>query len=159
MEAEDYKTFILAEFKRRVEKNSSYSQNAFARDLGISPSRLSEILRGKQGLSLRWAITIAENLHLSKEESEHFCNLVMSKHARSRMQREAAISKTGHGEGTTLLKLKAGKISETDLPEVLEKLSDAWSQIIEKYKGEATGKPVTLSLTANDLDKEEARHS
>jgi plasmid maintenance system antidote protein VapI len=46
-----FKDFINREFDLRSSKNGSYSLRAFARDLGISPQRLSHLLSGKKGIS------------------------------------------------------------------------------------------------------------
>lgn len=47
------KEVISQTFQRRRALNQSYSQNAFARDLGISPAALSQFLSGKRTLSKR----------------------------------------------------------------------------------------------------------
>ena len=63
---------------------------AFARDLQIQPSKLSEILNGKVGLSTTTARKIANNLKLPTEESTHFVTLVDSEHGRSAALRTRA---------------------------------------------------------------------
>jgi uncharacterized protein (TIGR02147 family) len=63
---------------------------SFARDLGFSPARLSDVLRGRYGLSLAAAQTVASRLGMNSKERQHFCDLVESKHARSKANREAA---------------------------------------------------------------------
>jgi uncharacterized protein (TIGR02147 family) len=88
---ESYKQIILEEFDRRVKLNSRYSLRAFARDLSISPSHLSELMNGKHGLSRARAIRIAEKLKLDKEEFEFFCCDTEAKHGRSERSRKNAI--------------------------------------------------------------------
>ncbi len=66
---------------------------AFARDLALAPSRLSLILRGKEGLSLARARLVAERLGYGPEQSDFFCALVQSRDARSAAGRAAARSR------------------------------------------------------------------
>ena len=87
---DDYRDVLKDEFSRRSRQNARYSQGAFARDLNIRPSRLSEVLNGKQGISSDVAKDVAKCLKLNKVEASHFVDLVESLHARSRASREAA---------------------------------------------------------------------
>ena len=86
----DYRMILKEELDSRCEQNPHYSLRAFARDLNLSPSRLSEILNRKQGLSRKAAAKIAEFLGFSGDEKEYFCDLVTSQHARSKNEREVA---------------------------------------------------------------------
>lgn len=86
----DYRTFLRDVFDGRCQVNPRYSLRAFARDLDIRPSHLSEILRTKKGLSLDNANQLAEKIGLGEIEKEYFCDLVLSQDARSAMQRELA---------------------------------------------------------------------
>src|SRR5690606_28902040 len=61
-----------------------------ARDLKISPSRLSEILNRKQGLSRRAAEKISDHLGYGSLEKNRFCDLVEAEHARSEKARRLA---------------------------------------------------------------------
>ena len=86
----DYREILRNELSRRARQNPRYSQGAFARDLNLRPSRLSEILSGKQGISLKIAEQIAETLRFNHEESSYFGDLVVSVHGRSKISRESA---------------------------------------------------------------------
>jgi uncharacterized protein (TIGR02147 family) len=66
---------------------------AYARDLGIQPSKLSEILRGLCGLSAKSAMRIAKRLQLSGSESEYFVTAVRLQHERSKVARAQAQTK------------------------------------------------------------------
>ena len=59
---------VVAELARRTRSNARYSQRAFARQLGMSPGELSEILRGKRPLSLKAMLKVARSLGLTGEE-------------------------------------------------------------------------------------------
>jgi uncharacterized protein (TIGR02147 family) len=86
----DYRSFLANELKRRQSRNSAYSLRAFSRDLGINASRTTEILHGKEGLSVDRAVHIADQLKLGEAEKSLFIDLVQSEHSRSKISREAA---------------------------------------------------------------------
>src|SRR4051812_22994437 len=86
----DYRQFLKREFGTRSRAQEKYSLRSFARDLGLAPSRLSEILNHKQGLSFDLAQRVGEKLGLNDRELELFCHLVESEHARSQVKRELA---------------------------------------------------------------------
>lgn len=89
----DYRDYILREFERRQKKNPSYSLRAFARDLEIPCSRLSEILNRKRGLSQRRAPALADKLYLSPTEKEYFVDLALGEHARSGLVKNMAVKR------------------------------------------------------------------
>lgn len=61
----DYSTLMSAlidEFKKRKTKNEKYSLRALARDLGVSKTTLSEVLRGQREISPDVALKITRHL-------------------------------------------------------------------------------------------------
>lgn len=86
----DFRIILKEELAARCRQNPRYSLRAFARDLKLAPSRLSEIISGKQGLSRKVAENISTILGYNQQERERFCDLVESMHARSRKEREVA---------------------------------------------------------------------
>ncbi len=64
------RNWLEAEFRRRKERNPRFSMRTFARQIGISPGRLSEILSGKRELTLNVVKKICSNLTLSPSESK-----------------------------------------------------------------------------------------
>lgn len=88
MKNDSYRRILADILKKKCEKNPRFSQGAFAKQLGLTSSRLSEILSGKQGLSIKWAVRIAEKLKLSDADKEHFCQLVQAEHSRSPIQKD-----------------------------------------------------------------------
>jgi uncharacterized protein (TIGR02147 family) len=88
--SEDYRLILKEELETRCAQNNRYSLRAFARDLNISPSRLCEVLKGKQGLSRKVALDMADTLGYHGSEKDRFCDLVESVHARSKKDRDAA---------------------------------------------------------------------
>lgn len=85
-----YRSFLEQELAERCRRNPRYSLRAFARDLKISPSRLSEVLHKDQGISRSMAHLLSERLGLSDPERRVFCDLVESAHARSPKHRDEA---------------------------------------------------------------------
>lgn len=94
----NYRNYLRSEFEVRARANTRYSLNAFARDLGLSPSRLSEILNEKQGMSREVAARIAGLIGLRPDESERFCDMVDLEHARSAERRQLAKIRLEHRE-------------------------------------------------------------
>lgn len=82
--------FLLEKLRKRVLLNARYSQRAFARDLGLSPSQLAEVLKGRTGLSLSSAARIARNLELCEGERGRFLDLVECAYGRSPARRTMA---------------------------------------------------------------------
>jgi uncharacterized protein (TIGR02147 family) len=94
-QTQDYRELLKQRLEERCRANPRYSLRAFARDLKIAPSRLSEILRGKQGLSKEYADQIAERLSFSESERKLFTSMVTVVDARSKKEREFAKSLLG----------------------------------------------------------------
>ena len=78
------------EYRRRVRRNPGYSLRAFARDIGMPASKLSEVLRGLRGISKKTAQTVSESIQLSPTDAAVFSNLVDLHQTRSRVAREKA---------------------------------------------------------------------
>lgn len=70
------RTYLSEELARRARAHPRYSQRAFARDLGMSPGELSEVLQDKRRLSLRSALKVAKALSLNPTETKHLLYLV-----------------------------------------------------------------------------------
>ena len=85
--------FLTAEFSKRKLRNETYSLRAFARDLAVSPSRLSEVLSGQHGLSEKTADLIAAKLRLKPREREFWRDLILSESSRNQKVRELATSR------------------------------------------------------------------
>lgn len=71
-----YRDFLGEELVRRLRSNPRYSQRAFARQLGMSPGELSEILRGKRKMGARSALRVAKALELNGDETRRLLVLV-----------------------------------------------------------------------------------
>ncbi len=89
----DYRSILQKELETRKLRNPSYNLSSFARLLKLQPSRLSEILRGKVGLSVSKASTIASILNFSDNERAHFLDLVCAEHGRSPKEKQDALAR------------------------------------------------------------------
>ncbi len=83
MQFKDYHEILTTEFERRKFANSSYSLRAFARDLGLSAPRLSQLMAKKSGLSPESAKELAEKLKLSPDMTNWFCDSAGATFARN----------------------------------------------------------------------------
>lgn len=73
---EDPRTYLRQEYDHRHKRNPAYSWRSFARDLKLSPSMLSEFLKGRYGLSKGKASSIAQAIRLDVSNTEHFIDLL-----------------------------------------------------------------------------------
>jgi uncharacterized protein (TIGR02147 family) len=90
MRTADYRDRLKDEFLIRSRARPSYSMRAFARDLGVAPSRLCELFQKRTHLSARNAKRISEKLSLNLREQEYFCKLVEASASRSPNLRKEA---------------------------------------------------------------------
>lgn len=112
MQTRNYRDILKDELERRCQHNPRYSLRAFARDLDLSPARVSEILKGKTGLSKERALIVAQRLGFSKTEAEFFADLVESEHARSQVKKNLAKIRLNKHENKThqMIQLDAFKL-------------------------------------------------
>jgi len=85
-----YIEMLKTEYRNRHSGNEMYSLRAYARDLGLEPSRLSMVFSKSKGLSLDKAKKVVEAVKWSNEDKNIFLNLIETVHARSRESRRVA---------------------------------------------------------------------
>src|SRR5690242_6626987 len=90
-----FRETLKSEYETRCRRNPAYSLRAYARDLGVAPSRLLDVLNARYGMSREAADGIARRLGFSKMETSRFCDEVEAEHGRSRASREAARARLG----------------------------------------------------------------
>jgi len=83
----DYRDVLRTELAARQRRNPAYSLRAFARDIVLSPSRLSEVLSGQQRLSVASAATIARRLAFDPERCSMLTDLVRMERATTQAER------------------------------------------------------------------------
>ncbi len=88
-----YRQLLERELETRLRRNPGYSLRAFARDIGMPVSKLSEVLRGIRGISPKTAEKIIRRMKLSPQESAVFLNLVQLHQKKSRVVRKLAEEK------------------------------------------------------------------
>lgn len=93
----DYKNFkgnipdlLKIVFLEKKTRNKNFSMRAFARDIGIPPGRLSEIMSGKRNLTLTLAQKFSAALSLNAEDKKAFYNLVKSQ---SRLRKQTLLER------------------------------------------------------------------
>lgn len=89
----DYRSMLSEALKKRQLRNPDYSLRAFARDLEVSPQKLSQVLLGKTGLSSAAAKKLVSKLNLKPLESEMFIAMVEFRHSRSQEVKRVALEK------------------------------------------------------------------
>jgi uncharacterized protein (TIGR02147 family) len=75
--SKDFRKILSDELAKRSKKNPLYSMRSFARDLGLSPPRLSSILNKKYSLSPNAAQEVAEKLGLITSARDEFVKSVV----------------------------------------------------------------------------------
>lgn len=100
-EAKDILSEILSE---RVAANPSYSLRAFARDLGVSPQQLSNVMNGHRGLGPEMAQKVIQKLGLEKSQKDLFLESLRAKFSKSKIQRKISKTKIKSMEAITSTK-------------------------------------------------------
>jgi len=83
-----YQDILKEHLTRRMSMNPRYSLRAFANALGLEPSKLSEVMSGKKGLSADRAEKVCEKLRLQGLDRDLFILSVLSQHSRIKKQRD-----------------------------------------------------------------------
>lgn len=87
---QDARDYIRLELELRQRRRTSYSLRAFARDLKMSPSFLSDFLSGRVGMSHARVEWIAGRLGWSETAADHFWDLLQTKFAKTVAARKNA---------------------------------------------------------------------
>ncbi|RYZ76287.1 MAG: TIGR02147 family protein [Proteobacteria bacterium] len=77
-----FNEFLVAKFEQRAQANPRYSLRAFARDVKLSPSRLTELFKG-QAISVANAEMVCDNFEVTGEERNFLLDLARRAAARS----------------------------------------------------------------------------
>lgn len=79
----DHRDYLKHEFAARIRRRPLYSQRAFARDLGLSSSTLTDYLKGRMRLSSGRVVQLGKSLGLSAEQKQHWIDLLESRFAKN----------------------------------------------------------------------------
>lgn len=85
--------YLQFEFEARKKRRPHYSLRAFARDLELSPSALSEYLNGKLTFSEERVLHICKKIQLKANQVEHWIDLIRMESSSSKADREVASAK------------------------------------------------------------------
>lgn len=88
-----YRDILRRELISRIERNPSYSLRAYARDLNLRPSHLSQVLNNLKGVSPALARNVVDKLDLEEKERGWFLASVESLHGRHKLVREEATNR------------------------------------------------------------------
>jgi len=122
---QDIGDFLKNEFKDRQRKNKTYSLRAFSRDLKLSPSFLSDVVKGKKKLSLDKALEISQVLGWSWRESQLFLQTaqlgsVKSKRAQLFLKKEIQKTEALYGQFKNLKLTQFSSVSNWYYMAILE---------------------------------------
>ena len=85
-----YREILNQEFIYRKKLDSNYSLRTYAKEIGLSPSHLSDVLKFKRGISENTATIISQRINLNDNKAKYFIALVNREHGRSKkVKREA----------------------------------------------------------------------
>jgi uncharacterized protein (TIGR02147 family) len=115
---ESFRSFLTDEFAQRTKRNGLYSLRAFARDLNMSHSRLSEFLSKKSPISARSGQTICKALSLAQEECAYLIDLIQCEFHPNESVRASAREAAKQKRQTRLI------VSKGDGPDLLENWYD-----------------------------------
>ncbi len=73
----DYRQVLSNDFFLRNDENPSYSMRSYARDLQVSNSFLSEVIKNKKDLSLKKSRSIFTNLGFNEDELDYMESLII----------------------------------------------------------------------------------
>jgi len=76
MEIEDYRSLLRREYDVLRRKRAGYSWAGFAKKVGLSSTHLNDIMKGRSGLSVAKAKSVASKLNLDRTREMIFCDLV-----------------------------------------------------------------------------------
>lgn len=87
---QDSRHYLKSEFEARSRRRPHYSLRAFARDLELSPSSLSEYFNGKLTFSEERVISVCKKLQIKPIHQEHWLDLIKMESGVSKADQELA---------------------------------------------------------------------
>ncbi len=87
-----YQNMLRAELLERINRNSSYSARAMARDLGLSAAFFCQVLNASRGLTETRAFDIADRLGWEPDKTRRFITLLRFEKAKDEPSRKKILS-------------------------------------------------------------------
>ncbi len=108
----DPRDYLQFEYELRKARRPAYSLRAFARDLRVSPSSLTDFMKQRVGMSADRIQQIADTLHWSPLRKEHFGDLIAARFQKDKGARQASLTriKARLREGAAALSLEAFRL-------------------------------------------------
>lgn len=78
----EHREYLKREFETRSRRRPLYSQRAFARDIGLSPSALTDYFKGRIRLSAARIGQVSKSIGLTAEQKQHWVDLIEMKYAK-----------------------------------------------------------------------------
>lgn len=128
----EHREYLKREFLSRVHRRPLYSKRAFARDLGISPSTLTDYFNDKMGFSSGRIAQLSKKIGLTTPQSAHWFDLVTIRFSKDQTKIKNAKSRL-----KTRMDSSEGSISINDYKFISEWEHMAFLELIdmdsEKY--------------------------
>jgi uncharacterized protein (TIGR02147 family) len=88
-----YRDILKIELADRLSNNPAYSLRALARHMGVSPSLLSDVLKGKKGISSGRAFEVGQALRFDGMKLDYFVTLVQIEETKSPQRKAELLEK------------------------------------------------------------------
>ena len=147
--ADDHRAYIKRELQFRVQRRPLYSQRALARDLDLSPSTLTDFLKGRLALSSGRISQISKKIGLSEAEKQHWIDLTTFKFSRNTQKKKDSFVKI-----QSRIDTEKNAISPDEFKTIAQWQHFAFLELIEmnskKYSNLKTS-ALALSLTVTEM--------
>lgn len=97
---DDHRAYIQRELKFRLQRRPLYSQRALARDLELSPSTLTDFLKGRLALSSGRIAQLSKKMGLTEEQKQHWIDLTTYKFSQNSIKKKESYIKIQSRIGT-----------------------------------------------------------
>jgi uncharacterized protein (TIGR02147 family) len=135
-----FKDYLKSELDRRMTLNTAYSMRAFARDLKLPVSRLSELLSGKAGVSLSRVEEIVGCLRLSDNEAQFVKDIASIEFGKSILLKNQAIKRISS------LRKTSYQMTAEDFEEISDWYYFAILELISKVETENNLKALSYKI-------------
>jgi uncharacterized protein (TIGR02147 family) len=122
----EHREYLKREFISRLNRRPLYSKRAYARDLGLSPSTLTDYLNDKMSFSMGRIVQLGKKIGLSESQSEHWYDLVVI-----RFSKDAAKIRTAKSKLKNRIDSSVGSISLNDFKFISEWEHIAFLELID----------------------------
>lgn len=135
-----FRDYLRNELERRMTINSAYSLRAFARDLKMPASRLSEFLSGKSKVSLNRVYDITKHLKLSDSEAQFVNDIATIEYGRTEEVKKLALKRV------SLLRASDVQLTTLDFEEISDWYYFALLETLSKIQHKMTVPELAISI-------------